>query len=209
MQLDQGEKGFSFQKDGPLDMRMNQKDSLSAQEVINRFSEKQLQEIIRDLGEEPRWRRAAQSIVEARKRAKITTTKQLADLMLASLGSKTRGKLHPATLVFQGVRIYVNRELEVLKQGLAKALESLAPNGRIGVISFHRLEDRIVKEVFRTAAAPLKKPLNKENLHAPLFRLLTKKPLVPSPEECRKNRRASSAKMRFIEKISPRMEHSD
>jgi len=206
MQLDQGEKGFSFQKEGPLDMRMNQKEPLTAQEIVNRFSEKQLQEIIRDLGGEPRWRRAAKSIVEARRRSKITTTKQLADLMLASLGGKTRGRLHPATLVFQGIRIYVNRELEVLKQGLAKALESLAPGGRIGVISFHSLEDRIVKEVFRAAAAPLKKPFSKEPLHSPLFRLLTKKPLVPSHEECRKNPRARSAKMRFIERIPSRVD---
>jgi len=202
MQLDQGEKGFSFQKEGPLDMRMDPRAKLTAEEIINRYSEKELQEIIREFGGEPRWRRAASAIVEARRKKRITTTKQLADLMLSSLGSKTRGTLHPATLVFQGLRIYVNQELEVLKAGLAKALQAVAPGGRIGVISFHSLEDRIVKEVFRAAAAPLKKREQKGTLRSPLFRLLTKKPLVPSREECRSNPRSRSAKMRFIEKIS-------
>jgi len=197
MQLDQGEKGFSFMKEGPLDMRMDPSEKLTAEEVVNRYSEKQLQEIIRDLGGEPRWRRAAKCIVDARRRCRITSTKQLADLMLSSLGGKTRGRLHPATLVFQGLRICVNRELDVLKAGLSKALEALAPGGRIGVISFHSLEDRIVKEVFRSAAAPLKKPIAKPAL----FKLLTKKPLVPSREECRKNPRSRSAKMRFIERL--------
>lgn len=200
MQLDQGEKGFSFQKEGPLDMRMDQRESLTAEEVVNRFSEKQLQEIIRDLGGEPRWRKAARAIVDARRRTKITNTKQLADLISAVLVSKTRGKLHPATLIFQGLRIYVNRELESIKEALSKALESLAPGGRLGVISFHSLEDRIVKELFRAAAAPLKKPYSKDSFHTPLFRILTKKPLVPSHEECRRNPRARSAKLRFIEK---------
>jgi 16S rRNA (cytosine1402-N4)-methyltransferase len=209
MQLDQGEKGFSFQKEGPLDMRMDQRDPLTAEEVVNRFSEKQLQEIIRDLGGEPRWRRAARAIVEGRRRVRITNTKQLADLLAGALVARTRGKLHPATLAFQGLRIYVNRELESIKEGLSKALESLAPGGRLGVISFHSLEDRIVKEVFRAAAAPLKKPFSKEAFHTPLFRLLTKKPLVPSPEECRKNPRARSAKLRFIEKTISTSEEGD
>lgn len=202
MQLDQGEKGFSFQKEGPLDMRMDPEASLRAEEVVNRYSEKDLQEIIRDLGGEPRWRRAARAIIETRKRRRITSTKQLADLMLASLGGKTRGRLHPATLVFQGLRICVNRELDVLRTGLSKALNMLAPGGRIGVVSFHSLEDRIVKEVFRAAAAPIKKPFERETFRSPLFKLLTKKPLVPSREECRINGRSRSAKMRFIERIS-------
>ncbi len=202
MQLDQGEKGFSFQKDGPLDMRMDPKARLTAEEIVNRYSEKELQDIIRDLGGEPRWKRAAKAIIETRRRGRISTTKQLADLMLSSLGGKTRGRLHPATLVFQGIRICVNHELDVLKAGLTKALNALSPGGRIGVISFHSLEDRIVKEVFRAAAAPLKNPMNRKQITSPFFKLLTKKPLVPSAEECRKNPRSRSAKMRFIEKIS-------
>lgn len=197
MQLDQGEKGFSFMKEGPLDMRMDPSERLTAEEVVNRYSEKQLQDIIRDLGGEPRWRKAAKCIVEARRRYRITSTKQLAELMRSSLGGRTRGRLHPATLVFQGLRICVNRELDVLKTGLAKALKCLAPGGRIGVISFHSLEDRIVKDLFRSAAAAVKKPIPRPAL----FKLLTKKPMVPSQEECRKNPRSRSAKMRFIERI--------
>ncbi len=201
MQLDQGEKGFSFQKDGPLDMRMDPTSSLTAEEVVNRWREEELAEVFRDLGEEPRWRRAARAVVETRKKGKIKTTKQLSDLMLSALGSRTRGKLHPATLVFQGLRICVNHELDVLKMGLAKAIDWLAPGGRIGVISFHRLEDRIVKEMFRAAAAPLKQPIDRRKEQSPLLKLLTKKPLVPSLKESRENPRARSAKMRFAERI--------
>lgn len=200
MQLDQSEKGFSFMKEGPLDMRMDPTAELTAEEIVNTWDAKELSAVIRDLGEEPRWRRAADAIVKERRNRPIKTTKQLADLMLAALGSRTRGRLHPATLVFQGLRICVNRELEVLKEGLAKALEFLTPGGRLGVISFHRLEDRIVKEVFKAASAPLKKR-GQMGAEKPLFRLLTKKPLVPTASEMRKNPRSRSAKLRFIEKV--------
>jgi 16S rRNA (cytosine1402-N4)-methyltransferase len=202
MQFDQQARGFSFRSDesdgAPLDMRMDPSNPLTAEEVVNRYSEGQLQQIIRDLGGEPRWRRAAKAIVENRKQKKIRSTKALADLMLASLGSKTRGHLHPATLVFQGLRIYVNRELDALKEGLTKAIAALAPGGRIGVISFHSLEDRIVKEVFKFAALPLRGNSTRQAL----FQLLTKKPLTPSHEEKRKNPRSRSAKMRFLERIT-------
>ncbi len=201
MQLDQGEKGFSFQKEGPLDMRMDPTGQLTAEEIVNRWDVKELGAIFRDLGEEPRWRRAADAIVRERRQNPIMTTKHLADLMASALGSRTRGKLHPATLIFQGLRICVNRELDVLKEGLSKALELLTPGGRMGVISFHRLEDRIVKEVFRTAAAPLKRSRGDTQRQSPLFRLLTKKPLAPQFAEMRANSRSRSAKMRFIEKL--------
>lgn len=200
MQLDQSEKGFSFMKEGPLDMRMDPTAELTAEEIVNTWDAKELSAVLRDLGEEPRWRRATDAIVKERRNHPIRTTKQLADLMLSALGGRTRGRLHPATLVFQGLRICVNRELEVLKEGLAKAMEFLTPGGRLGVISFHRLEDRIVKEVFRAASMPLKKR-STEPQRTPMFRLLTKKPLVPTFEEMRKNPRSRSAKMRFIEKV--------
>lgn len=200
MQLDQGEKGFSFQKEGPLDMRMDPTVELTAADIVNTWGAKELSAVLRDLGEEPRWKRAADAIIKERRNKPIRTTKQLADLMLSALGSRTRGHLHPATLVFQGLRICVNRELEVLKEGLIKAMDFLSPGGRIGVISFHRLEDRIVKEVFRAAAAPLRR--RGEAKTTPLFRLVTKKPLTPTPAEMRKNPRSRSAKMRFIEKVN-------
>lgn len=202
MQLDQGEKGFSFQKDGPLDMRMDPTEELTAEEIVNTWKAEDLNKIFRDLGEEPRWKKATEAVIKERRIKPIRTTRQLADLMLSSLGGRTRGKLHPATLVFQGLRICVNKELEVLKEGLAKAMEFLSPGGRIGVISFHRLEDRIVKEVFKVASTPLKRPRwEKGEMASPLFRVLTKKPLTPSPTEMRKNPRSRSAKMRFIEKV--------
>ncbi len=200
MQLDQGEKGFSFQKEGPLDMRMDPTAELTADEIVNTWDAKDLSEVLRDLGEEPRWKRATEAIIKERRLKPIRTTKQLADLMLSALGSRTRGKLHPATLVFQGLRICVNRELEVLKEGLAKAMELLSPGGRLGVISFHRLEDRIVKELFRAASKPLKQR-GMQAVQTPMFRLLTKKPLSPTLKEMRENPRSRSAKMRFIEKV--------
>lgn len=200
MQLDQGEKGFSFQKEGPLDMRMDPTTELTAAEIVNTWDANEIAAVLRDLGEDPRWKRATDAIIKERRSKPIRTTKQLADLMLSALGSRTRGKLHPATLVFQGLRICVNRELEVLKEGLTKAMEFLSPGGRLGVISFHRLEDRIVKELFRAASKPLKQR-GTQSVQTPMFRLLTKKPLVPTREEMRINSRSRSAKMRFIEKV--------
>lgn len=197
MQLDNDYKGFSFLKDGPLDMRMNPDNPLSAKDVIAKSSEKELGIIFQEFGEEPRWRSAAKAIVEERKKNPITTTKQLADLLVAALRTKLRGRLHPATLVFQALRIFVNKEIEVLEQTLEKVFSFLSPGGVIGVISFHSFEDRVVKNVFRDASKPIKK--GREKLD-PLMTLLTKKPLVPSLAEIRSNIRARSAKLRFAQK---------
>ena len=196
MQFDKDYKGFSFSKDGPLDMRMNPLEKLTAKEVINKWSEEALGKVFKELGEEPRWRQAAKVIVEARKKCPIETTKQLADIICNMV--KGRGKLHPATLIFQALRICVNRELEVLTEGLNRAMKWLAPNGRIGVISFHSLEDRIVKNVFRDAATPRRE--GKIKLE-PMMKLMTKKPLVPTSNEVKVNPRARSAKLRFAQKI--------
>jgi 16S rRNA (cytosine1402-N4)-methyltransferase len=183
MQLDRGEKGFSFLKEGPLDMRMDPREALTAREIVNHWTEKQLGDLLRTYGEEPKWRRLARAIVAARRTRSLETTTELAEVIASACGG--RGKLHPATLVFQALRIRVNRELEVLQEALAKAAQRLAPEGRIGVISFHRLEDRIVKHAFRESQ---------------MLEAVTKKPLQPTLQEIRDNRRARSAKLRFAER---------
>lgn len=196
MQFDKEYKGFSFSKDGPLDMRMNPSDPLTAKEIINKWSEDLLGKIFREFGEEPRWRQAAKAIVAARRKQPIETTIQLSNVICGM--SQGRGKLHPATLIFQALRIAVNRELDVLSEGLTKAMDWLSPEGRIGVISFHSLEDRIVKNIFRTASTPVRQ--GKEKLD-PMMKLLTKKPLIPSLKEIRLNPRARSAKLRFAQRM--------
>lgn len=202
MQLDQGEKGFSFSKEGPLDMRMDPNEELTASEIVNHWSEEKLAKIFRDLGEEPRWRRAAKLIVEEREKQAIETTKQLADLIASNLGRGFKVKLHPATLIFQALRICVNRELESIQKALPKALEVLSFGGRIGVMSFHRLEDRIVKAVFKEGATVPAQNKYKEYVQKPFLRLLDKKPKSASNEEVRSNPRARSAKLRFAQRVS-------
>ena len=192
MQFDQGERGFSFRYDAPLDMRMDSQQEYTAEDAVNTLSESDLGEVLRDYGEVPFWKRAAQAIVEARP---LKTTGELADLTAGLM--KGRGKIHPATLVFQALRIHVNRELESLEVGLKKALDHLNPNGVIGVISFHSLEDRIVKNIFKEAASPLRSDRGKK-IGEPPFELMVKKPLVPTSDEVRANPRARSAKLRWI-----------
>lgn len=190
MQLDRPEKGFSFSKEGPLDMRMDPEAELDAATIVNTFSERELEHIFREYGEEPRSKRAARAIVEARKKHRILTTSDLCMVLKPVLTWRGRkGKVNPMTLIFQALRIRVNDELGALKEGLSAAIELLAPGGRLGVISFHSLEDRIVKQTFRKAF------LDKKVL------LLTKKPLVPERDEVRQNPRSRSAKLRFIEKL--------
>lgn len=198
MQLDRDEKGFSFLREGPLDMRMNPVEELTAEQIVNEWSERQIGDVLREYGEEPKWKVIAKTIVDARRKYRITTTMQLAQI-IASCRGKIRGKLHPATLVFQALRICVNHELDVLKQGLEEALKLLAPAGKIGVISFHSLEDRVVKMLFKEITAPLRE--NREKI-ASTISLLTKKPIVPTLSEMRKNVRARSAKLRFVGKRS-------
>jgi 16S rRNA (cytosine1402-N4)-methyltransferase len=186
MQIDTPERGFSFQRNGPLDMRMDQSSRLTAEEVVNRFPEKILGEIFRDLGEEPRWRQAAKEIVKRRKEKKIKTTEDLIQVLYPVL--RKPKKIHPLTLVFQALRIYVNGELEALKTSLPLIMNHLNDQGRLAVISFHSLEDRIVKNVFRDSP--------KTSWH-----VITKKPLEAQEEEKRKNPRSRSAKLRVIEKV--------
>lgn len=186
MQLDQAERGFSFQHDGPLDMRMDSTQTLTAEDVVCSYPEEKLANIIYNYGEERASRRIAKAIVQARRKERIDTTKKLVEVIETVL--PRRGKIAPATKTFQALRIEVNSELESLEVALTQALELLVPGGILAVISFHSLEDRIVKNIFRNQ--------DKEKFH-----LLTKKPLIASPEESRSNPRSRSAKLRAIEKI--------
>ncbi|MCB1106792.1 MAG: 16S rRNA (cytosine(1402)-N(4))-methyltransferase RsmH [Chlamydiia bacterium] len=201
MQLDEGERGFSFLKEGPLDMRMDPSTGVSAKEIVNKWSEKELAELFKEYGEERRYRQAARAIVEARRKKTIETTTELADIIAKAIG-RSKKKLHPATLVFQALRISVNRELESIEKGVKDAIEILAPGGRVGVLSFHRLEDRIVKNIFRSVSKPFKKMVDMKETHIyPMLKLLSKKPLIPTFQESRSNRRARSAKLRVAERL--------
>ncbi len=206
MQLDQPDRGFSFMSDGPLDMRMNPHASLTAAQIVNEWSEKNIGALLRDYGEERQWRKAARAIVEARQKRLFSTTQELKNVLLPLLASHAKKNLHPLTLVFQALRICVNRELEVLEAFLPKAIEALAFGGRLAVISFHSLEDRIVKNALRFAASDKWETsgigglfLDKE----PVMRLITKKPIEAGEEEVKLNPRSRSAKLRIAEKISP------
>ena len=199
MQFDDEDRGFSFMNDGPLDMRMDTSVSLSAKDIIAEMSEKELGVIFRDLGEERLWRSAAKAITKARAKKPINTTNDLKEVVEEVI--PRRGRTHPATKVFQAIRMYVNKELESIEKSIKKALSSLAPEGRVSVISFHSLEDRIVKNIFRNAATPLK-DLRGMNISAAKIRVITKKPIPCSRGEMKRNRRARSAKLRVAEKLS-------
>jgi 16S rRNA (cytosine1402-N4)-methyltransferase len=201
MQLDQAERGFSFRNDGPLDMRMGASGQ-SAADIVNEGSEALLADIFYHYGEERRARAVARSIVEARRRAPITRTRELADL----IGKVVRGEpggIHPATRSFQGLRIAVNDELGELLRGLIAAERALRPGGRLSVVTFHSLEDRIVKQFFasRTGrAASASRHMPTSGGAAPSFNMVGKTPVLPSQAECRTNPRARSAKLRFAER---------
>lgn len=202
MQFDMSEKGFSFMRDGPLDMRMDPTRSLTAAEIVNTWSEGDLGRVFRDYGEEKRWRGAARVVVEARKEKPITTTLELVAVLRKAIPVTKKG-INPATLVFQALRIAVNRELEVLEAALPEALNLLVPGGRLGVISFHSLEDRIVKNFMRYAADDKVDTqgiggvfLDKE----PTVNQVTRKPVSPTEEEITLNPRSRSAKLRVVEK---------
>ena len=174
-------RGFSFQNDEPLDMRMDPSQTLTAADIVNNYYEDELGRIIRTYGEDRRWRSIAQSIVKARKEMKIETTLQLVDI----IGGNRRGSIHPATRTFQALRIAVTDELEAFKDGLADAFEVLAPGGRIMVISFHSGEDRIVKQMFK----------KDERLD-----VVTKRPITAQDDEIKENPRSRSAKLRVAVK---------
>jgi len=202
MQLDRGERGFSFQHLGPLDMRMNQSSDISAQIIVNDWSEEELGRIFRDYGEEMQWRRAANRIVQERKKRPIVTTKDLVEILSPVLRSRKKG-INPLTKIFQALRICVNSELEVLRQTLPDAIERLNMGGILGVISFHSLEDRIVKNYFRHEASDKQETSGLAGLFLEkpsTINVLTKKPVKASDEEVANNPRSRSAKLRVVEK---------
>jgi 16S rRNA (cytosine1402-N4)-methyltransferase len=187
LQLDDAARGFSFQAEGPLDMRMDPRSERTAEQVVNHLDERQLADVIYEFGEERRSRRIARAIVRSRP---IRSTAHLADVISAAARSMKSERIHPATRTFQALRIFVNRELDDLKALLEAAPRILKPGGRVVVISFHSLEDRIVKDAFREGAI--------KDKH---FRVLTKKPVTATAFESDRNPRARSAKLRAAEKV--------
>ena len=202
-QLDAAERGFSFMREGPLDMRMDPSAPVNAADLVNTMSGDQLERIFRDFGEDPAARKVAVRLVRDRMVTPFTTTKQLADAVETVI--PRRGRTHPATRIFQALRIAVNRELDVLAAGLAAFSQQLAPGGRFAVITFHSLEDRIVKTFFKTHATEfLDRPEWPEARPNPdfIFKAVTRKPVIASEAEQRANPRARSAKLRVVERIS-------
>lgn len=201
-QVDNPARGFAFRTDGPLDMRFDPTgDDLPASVLVNQLAEVELADLLRRYGEEPRSRRIAQAIVAARP---IRSTRHLAEVIGATVG-RTRGeRLHPATRTFQALRIAVNHELEGIAEALPQAVAALHPGGRLAVITFHSLEDRIVKQYLkqeeRGCICPPKAPVCTCG-HAPTLQNITRKPVVPSAEEIAANPRSRSAKLRVAEKL--------
>ncbi len=203
-QLDTEERGFSYRYDTALDMRMDRRQSLTAKDIVNNYTEKELFKIIRDYGEEQFAQNIAKHIVAYRKDNEIETTFQLNEIIKASIPAKKRQNGHPSKKTFQAIRIECNRELEVLKNSLENMIELLNPEGRLSIITFHSLEDRIVKLAFKNAENPCTCPPefpvcvcgNKSK-----GKVVTRKPIIPSDEEMEENSRAKSAKLRVFEKI--------
>lgn len=203
-QLDEKERGFSFHEDARLDMRMNQKQKLSAYEVVNEYQLEDLIRIFREYGEEKYATSIAKRIVDVRKSKKIETTLELVDIIKSSVPEKYKREKHPARKVFQAIRIEVNKELDVLISSLKDSLDLLNVGGRLAVITFHSLEDKIVKDTFRKVSEVdyLSKGLpNIPEDKLPDFKIITKKGIVPTDKEEEENHRAHSARLRVIERI--------
>ena len=203
-QLDNAERGFSYHADAKLDMRMDRDNKLSAYEVVNEYSEKDLARIIFTYGEEKYAKSIARNIVNERKKKNIETTLELVDIIRKSMPYKETLKKHPAKRTFQAIRIEVNHELDILSDSLKKGLEMLNIGGRMVVISFHSLEDNIVKKVFNEYSKENDIVKGMPNIpveYLPDFKIITKKPITASDHELSENNRSHSAKLRIIERI--------
>ena len=205
-QFDDSERGFSYRFDARLDMRMNQEQELDAEKVVNTYSEKELIRILKEYGEERYAVSIAKAIVKTRNIKPIHTTFELVDVIKSALPAKElRKKGHPAKQTFQAIRIEVNGELDALQRGLEEALDLLNVNGRCAIITFHSLEDRIVKNTFKDySSAPFvepRLPLKAEQMEQASFQLINRKPILATQEELNENNRSHSAKLRVIERI--------
>ena len=204
-QLDNAERGFSYRYDAPLDMRLDTMQTLTARDIVNDYSENALYQVIRDYGEEQFAKNIAKHIVQARQKGPIETTGQLNELISAAIPAKIQKKGgHPSKRTFQALRIECNRELEVLKNSIDGLIGLLNPGGRICIITFHSLEDRIVKTAFRRNENPCTCPPDFPVCvcgKKPVGRVITRKPILPSEEEMEENPRSKSAKLRIFERL--------
>ena len=203
-QLDTPERGFSYREDAPLDMRMDQRHKKTARDIVNEYSEAELYRIIRDYGEDRFAKNIAKHIVRARQDKPIETTFQLNEIIKAAIPAKVRATSgHPSKRTFQAIRIELNRELDVLKESLDDMIDLLKPGGRLAIITFHSLEDKIVKENFKVNENPCICPPDFPVCvcgRKPKGRIITKKPVLPSEEEIEENSRSKSAKLRVFER---------
>ncbi|MGF6991067.1 16S rRNA (cytosine1402-N4)-methyltransferase [Lachnospiraceae bacterium PF1-21] len=203
-QLDNKERGFSYREDAPLDMRMDNRQEKTAKDIVNTYSEMDLYRVIRDYGEDKFAKNIAKHIVAERAQRSIDTTGQLVEIIKQAIPMKVRKKAgHPAKKTFQALRIELNKELEVLRDSLDSMIEILNPQGRICIITFHSLEDRIVKNIFRTAENPCICPPEFPVCvcgRASKGKVITRKPILPSEEEMEENSRSKSAKLRIFER---------
>ena len=203
-QIDDASRGFSFMLDAPLDMRMDNQNNLTAQMIVNTYSKEELIKIFYEYGEEKLSKMIAEKIVLERKNKKINTTLELVDIILSAVGANYFYKNHPERKIFQALRIEVNNELKVLEEVLPQAIDMLSSGGRMCVITFHSLEDKIVKKIFKKYSEVdeiLKgvKDIPKE--YQPKIKIINKKPILPSEKELSENSRSHSAKLRIIERI--------
>lgn len=204
-QLDDEARGFSYHNEGPLDMRMDKTQKISAKDIVNNYSKEELVRVLRDYGEERFAPRIADRIIKAREEKPIETTLELSEIVKAAYPAKERHKKkHPARKTFQALRIEVNKELDILRPSLTQAIKFLKPGGRISVITFHSLEDRIVKHFFKEQLNPCTCPPEFPMCMCgkkPQIKLVNRKPILPKADELEVNNRARSAKLRVIEKL--------